>query len=948
MSTEGSDGDQYESYTRRRLQHATPEHLHITSRRCFIGPIPANWLKSHQSWTKRQLHLTNYSSKVATFSAAPNTSHARRLTALPGSPVSAKLTPSFPQPRDVAEETGEDESTEEEEDQDESPAHSSRKDNSQSAVVADDANEGQITVTGPAETDSSPGSRNPETTTSDVNPDNQVRRDGRRSSPSASFVTAQEQMSKTHLENGKGSAQGRNKLKSSTLSTTEEETGPIVNVTSMKSTESMRRSTSSAPSPTPGQQSREGEETASTSPLITRNKNTPLGEPLTQDTQRKAMRSSSTLQHAAPEEYQGPHQEDVSKKRVSRVPSPGLLRFNLPNRAAKYEKQARTKFAQVRGSKHFRKDVLKPGEIVKAEKMLVRVDFTIHDLPKDYDENESMKIESTAVDKWKELMVVCRKNTKLDECEFVIQLCKSRVIAGVENDQKLKQSAHLIQMNRKSTKVNMYSTLDKTIVIWAPWKKGTRIYILKPQSSASSVEWYTFLQSSLGWKRTKGLQISVPDLDICLDIEDPFKELEQIQRSETLSGENGAAVVQKTFQAEHAAASNIVQQSMKMLTENPEWEHVISAWLKHERMGLAWKKYDRLEWVHGANEQKMYGTMAMQETHDLELRPKRHYPTHVSPSQGSVEEPAAVEGFLIRLTTQKGRHSRLGKKYFNRMYFYTHNQFLCFCKPGKADPPTPPQKSSLQQPGEVPLIYAVDPFPIRGKDIRWRGGGNLAEQQRHDKAAYSEAERKINTMLVAEGYVNLCHVVEFRNVLETAQDNPQTAETQAQDQDREQISNTSANPEPKGNKAHDNDFELVFRNSLVLRLQSFNPVTKKEWITRLGEIAEYWKLRVAADMNAYKLARQSNFERLKLDEDMESYISQAAKKWEVSRSTASPELFNMCGISSCRAITVGNHLLHLPRACLRFSLTCASTIDPICEPHLYESSHRSHICIHVY
>lgn len=29
-----------ESYTAARLQHSTAEHLHITSRRFFIGPIP--------------------------------------------------------------------------------------------------------------------------------------------------------------------------------------------------------------------------------------------------------------------------------------------------------------------------------------------------------------------------------------------------------------------------------------------------------------------------------------------------------------------------------------------------------------------------------------------------------------------------------------------------------------------------------------------------------------------------------------------------------------------------------------------------------------------------------------------------------------------------------------------------------------------------------------------
>ena len=887
--------DENESYTRRRLQHATPEHLHLTSRRYFIGPIPANWLKNHHSWAKRQLQLTNYSSKAATFHAAPapSVSDAKRVTALNGSPDSTPLSPSFPQPYDLDEESGVDEESDQEDAVQDKSTASPPPQHTTAQIVATD----KAANTSPTEPDSAKNSSQNTAPPSRAVEAAQAQPKSRASHPSdtgASFVTAREHLPKALKTIDKPSGQRGNKPRSPALSTAEEEPVPSTNETSRQSTRSIKQpSGRDGPhtSLTAGQPFQEGEETASTSSLIPHDKGMATKRPSAHSAHQRAIMSSDVLQDAAPEEYEGPHLEEPLSKRASRAPSPGLLRFNLPNRATKYENQVRTKFAQVKGSKRFRKEVLKPGETVKAEKMLVRVDYTIHEIPKDYDESGGMKVESTAVEKWREFVVVCRKNTHSNECEFVIQMCKSRVIPGVENDQKLKKAAHLIPMDRRTTRVNLYSTLDKTIVMWAPWKKGTRIYILKPQSAASAVEWYTFLQSSLGWRRAKGLQVNVPDLDVSLDIENPFEQLEQIKRSETLSGENGATVVQKTFQAEQAAATSIIQQSMKMLEENPEWEHVISAWLNREKMGLAWKKYDRLEWVHGPNEQRMYGTLAIQKTHDLELRPKQHYPTSVSHGHEKARvEPAAVEGFLIRLTTQKGQHSRLGKKYFNRMYFYTHNQFLCFCKPGKADPPASPQNSACR-PSEAPLIYAVDPFPIRGKDIEWLDKGTPTSRQRHDQLAYSEAERKINTLLVAEGFVNLCHVTELRNV--------QDAQAGAQPPDIEQQA-----PAPEPADAHENDFEVVFQNGLVLRLRSFNTVTRKEWIARLTDIAEYWKARTTADMNAYKVVRQANFERLKLDEEMESFIGQAAKKWEVSRSVASPELFNMCGISSCRAITV--------------------------------------------
>jgi hypothetical protein len=47
---------------------------------------------------------------------------------------------------------------------------------------------------------------------------------------------------------------------------------------------------------------------------------------------------------------------------------------------------------------------------------------------------------------------------------------------------------------------------------------------------------------------------------------------------------------------------------------------------------------------------------------------------------------------------------------------------------------------------------------------------------------------------------------------------------------------------------------------------------------------------------------------LNVDEEMEAIIGQFAKKWEVNRSEASPELYNMCGISSCRGITLSGSL----------------------------------------
>ncbi len=74
---------------------------------------------------------------------------------------------------------------------------------------------------------------------------------------------------------------------------------------------------------------------------------------------------------------------------------------------------------------------------------------------------------------------------------------------------------------------------------------------------------------------------------------------------------------------------------MELLEESPEWANILDAWAKDEKMGLAQKRYDRLEWVHGGQMSSEYmERFSMQKTHDLELRPKHHYPTTVKSEDG--------------------------------------------------------------------------------------------------------------------------------------------------------------------------------------------------------------------------------------------------------------------------------------------------------------------------
>ena len=95
-----------DSYTAERLHHANPEHLYITSRRLFIGPIPRNWVnQNRKDWYKDRLNR-NYSRKSPSFTAQDNVGPHRRVTGLRESSdarcsSSQHHGPSFPPPEDL-------------------------------------------------------------------------------------------------------------------------------------------------------------------------------------------------------------------------------------------------------------------------------------------------------------------------------------------------------------------------------------------------------------------------------------------------------------------------------------------------------------------------------------------------------------------------------------------------------------------------------------------------------------------------------------------------------------------------------------------------------------------------------------------------------------------------------------------------------------------------------
>jgi len=579
------------------------------------------------------------------------------------------------------------------------------------------------------------------------------------------------------------------------------------------------------------------------------------------------------------------------------------------------ELQIRARIAQGRLNSHDKiMDVPRQGtgRIVKMEKMLLRVDLAIGDeiAKTDFSEKDSRSLETRVVEKWREFIVVCRE-TEMEHAPLALQMYHSRTIpAGYESKTKHKYK-HEIPLERHKIKVNLYSALDKTIAICVPdHNKNTRIYYLRSRSATISVDWFHFFQYVIGLRRAQTIQIDIPALGTSVRLDNPFdKPLEGDDLRKAAEGDEEALA--KSARSEQVAAQSLIHRCLQVLSTGEEWKDVLQEWANHDHIGLAWRRYDRLEWVHGEHGRKMYGANAMLKTHDLELRAKDHYPgRNIDRSGKVVIEPAPVEGFLLRLTSRTGQHQRLGRYFYKRQYFTTQNQYLITLKPQRSRPPAPPEVLSIetsdvpsaeQVAEKIPLIFTVNPYPLENGQIKWLSSdeGSITHSMKQDNKAVDEAQRNIDALHNCDGFINLCDVVQVREY---------------RDDSQIQLNGHGKKKKALSTETSDEDFtfELLLKNDLVIRLQAYDTVTKTEWIKRLSDLVVYWKNRTAADMELFKMNRQQNLDALNIDERGEAYFGQFAHKWEVIRSFACSDLYNLCGLTSCRAIHNSGILFRKP------------------------------------
>ncbi|KAG5358187.1 Meiotically up-regulated gene 56 protein [Yarrowia sp. B02] len=613
------------------------------------------------------------------------------------------------------------------------------------------------------------------------------------------------------------------------------------------------------------------------------------------------------------------------------------------------DKSSRTRDATVKNWRFLREKTA--GEIVRIEKMLVMVKTSpaLH-LPKDFNETETG--DTRMLERWREYIVVAR-STGDPENPISLQFYSSRSIKAVEKVAQGKTGAKMFLTLGKHVNVSLYSSLDKTIALWYTGKRETVIYILRARSAYSSIRWFAFFSEILGARRDKEMHVRVPDLAVVVTVRVSWRKFrlidEYISRNlMATKSKSGAVLTARAHQY-------ITEKALKALADNPRFKTTVEDWVKNKRVGLGWRRYDRLEWVQGFGEQELHGSWALNRTHDLELRVKEHYGDKITIKGEELVEPTPIEGHLVRLKSwnnQLGTFSKkqgIGKLLYKNLYFSTHDYFLFFAKPGNAILPLPDEDLKCQESyneEQREWVYEIAPFKseegtgqMKGTPIiKWlKPGITESEFQKRDSIALHNMQRRAAQIIKADGFINLLEVTEVRA-------------TKRQDSIDSNIGNADNNVDFDGSRIlhgqtslglggedgqvdsfdEHKTFELVMENGLIVRLQAYNAHCRDMWVTKLKDLIAYWKVVAQHQLQVSADFRTNNMKRLYIDDKLDAAVGESSPKWETARASASTTLYNVSGISWSRSIIMKGMLFHKTRGHSSFKLYYAV----LCHGHL--------------
>ncbi|ODV76027.1 Spo71p CYBJADRAFT_182229 [Cyberlindnera jadinii NRRL Y-1542] len=635
------------------------------------------------------------------------------------------------------------------------------------------------------------------------------------------------------------------------------------------------------------------------------------------------------------------------KSRISQLrPTPTELSLE-PETVNEYEHRFQKLFSAASHTKHMiKKDIqkshgllykrfyasFKPGEIMKAEKMLVLVKTIENASTNTRFETftEQEPCDTRIYDRWKEYMVIAR-STGNPQQPIILQFRTKRTV--VNSDSSNSSYEALSVTLSKSCIVNFYSALDRTIAL----VKGDKVYILRCQVPSSSIRWLSFLSSATGGNISNIVKLSIPSFNMALNINvnrDFFRKfLKHSHSGLKLLYTSDGYIIQGLPAVEY------LSKKIKKKLIQAGLESKIKPFVhKPNAYGLCWRYYDRLEWLFGETLINLFWEQAMYRTHELELRAITHYPRTVDDPQGKIlHEQPPLEGFLLRLTTKQGQLKRgpLHKQVFTFEYFFTSGHLLFFKSAYKSFPPLPYSENLMTRtdlPAQSPIleeiksnlvpIFTHNPYTLdENNHIEWLNP-NISPQEfeMRDRFAFAAFKRRITSISNASKVLNLTDVQSV-GVFDPV-DIPKSVEVAS--------SFYWGSSDDQKNILHlersDTYFYISLKNGSRMVLKAPSVQVRDEWVHRLQYHVKYWSLRIHKDHQLIKSMKETNIENLHMDEFAETDTFAFDTRWEKNNGTSSTEVYNVTSLAMFRPVSFSGYIYQKPKKHSKFKKYFATLI----------------------
>ncbi|ODV91787.1 hypothetical protein CANCADRAFT_30113 [Tortispora caseinolytica NRRL Y-17796] len=557
------------------------------------------------------------------------------------------------------------------------------------------------------------------------------------------------------------------------------------------------------------------------------------------------------------------------------------------------------------GSWHYLR-TRRPGEIIKAAKfIMVRKSASRKNFPSDFYEYEAT--DTTVSSRFQEYALLARfagnKETPI-RLEFYSMGTTSRLSCN-----KSKKPRFSVDIGPAQSGANLYSALDKSFAIWTCKKSETDIYILKHTSPAVCIEWYAFFSEVLGWKPKPEFFIAVPDIDLTLRIKLSRKKFRKFFKPSKHS-EHG----------ESDFTSYLINRVLAHVSRLPQFESAVKTFLLKESVGLAWKRFDCLEWVYGPFSERILGTRALREQYNLELRARVHYPTCISSHDVALLEPSPIEGFVVCISKAQAKNSILREVFMHKQYMFTADGFICFAQAKHALPPLP--ESLLNDynaltiedvANRVQPENAVDWCPLnQSGDIEWYEHRHESETSAEtaydmDNKVRAEKNRRLAQILNVSAFIDSTEVTAIERFDDKGEDLLDKISTAEQ-----LYSVYSDQLRPPRKASLDTISEVASREKSILRiglksgasilLKCENASCCDLWIDKLYGLVNYWKARNREDVILAQTIHKENLDRCKIDPQLETQFRRDASQWEMTQAMANPMTTHMCLALGCRTV----------------------------------------------